>query len=400
MLRLPETFMRRIVHGNASVVLPTIAPGTVDCAVSSPPYWNIRSYLRDDDPLKAFEIGSEPTLPEYVYNVVVVLRLVRDVLADHGTCWLNVGDTYSAAGSANLIPQRLAAALSDDGWIVRAAIVWAKPNPMPAPLVGWSWSRCQRTVKEGTWGGKGGKLMRKGQRAQPGLHARNGSTTIAKAEREDCPGCEKCKATGGMVLRRGSWRPTSAHESVLMLAKTPGYYADGVPVQTEAAEVTVLRDPANLRDVWTIASEEVKACLCPSCRGFQIDYSVLPKVDGKPTCRKCKVPVLTHHAAFPGELVEKCLLASVSMKGYCPECGMPWARTDGLDTSWMATCAHAKLEPRPGIVLDPFGGSGRTAVVAQKMGLSYVMVELNRDYVEMARNIVRHESPLFHGLES
>src|SRR5207253_1509894 len=113
---------------------------------------------------------------EFVANLVRVFDLVRTSLADHGTVWLNCGDTYSHApgkrkptdkygakqqtngyesttGSAFapgidasnlcLIPWRLAIALQDAGWIVRSVIAWTKPSAMPASLAGWMWRRCR-----------------------------------------------------------------------------------------------------------------------------------------------------------------------------------------------------------------------------------------------------------------
>lgn len=170
----------RIIQGDVFDTLPTIPRGSVDCVVTSPPYWMLRSYLPKGHALKTRELGSEPTIGEYIANQVGVFRLVRDALADHGTCWLNIGDTYSAgsrvghgtwinqkqatnigtlgfderanppgldSGSLCLIPWRLALALQDDGWLVRSVVVWHKPAPMPASLSGWQWRRCRVKVK-------------------------------------------------------------------------------------------------------------------------------------------------------------------------------------------------------------------------------------------------------------
>jgi DNA modification methylase len=137
--------------------------------VTSPPYWGLRSYLADDDPSKALEMGAEPTLAEYVERLVVLFRELRRALKDGGTCWLNLGDSYSGGGMSNpsatstlgggkdrgaagyslsrlppqsglkpkdlcLVPYRVALALQADGWWLRDNIVWHKPNPMPASV--------------------------------------------------------------------------------------------------------------------------------------------------------------------------------------------------------------------------------------------------------------------------
>ena len=132
-----------------------IAAGVrVQMCVTSPPYWGLRDYG------VAGQLGLEPTIAEYVANMVGVFRLVRKLLADDGTLWLNLGDSYGgsgkgpdgershitnrAAGVAKPytddivkpkdlcgIPWRVAFALQADGWYLRSDIIWAKPNPMP-----------------------------------------------------------------------------------------------------------------------------------------------------------------------------------------------------------------------------------------------------------------------------
>jgi len=113
----------RIITGDVFAVLPTLTPGSVDCCVTSVPYWMLRSYLPADHPLKHRELGGEKTIGEYVERMVQVFRYVRGVLADHAVCFLNVGDSY-VDGALALVPQRLALGLQTDGWMVRSVIVW------------------------------------------------------------------------------------------------------------------------------------------------------------------------------------------------------------------------------------------------------------------------------------
>jgi DNA modification methylase len=136
--------------------------GSVQCCVTSPPFWGLRSY--DTGSAKHLELGSEPTPEEYVAHMVEVFREVRRVLRDDGVLWLNLGDCYCGAGYSNHtleghglalredggkqkhgstalnglkpkdlvgIPWRVAFALQADGWWLRSDIVWHKPNPMP-----------------------------------------------------------------------------------------------------------------------------------------------------------------------------------------------------------------------------------------------------------------------------
>lgn len=151
----------RIHHGDCRTVLEDLASESVDCIVTSPPYWGLRQYGEGDER----EIGNEPTPYLYVENLLEVFRSARRVLRHDGTLWLNLGDTYiTAAGRVrncpgggfqgrnwagpmtqpNRMPQeglkardlagipwRVALALQADGWYLRSDIVWSKPNPQP-----------------------------------------------------------------------------------------------------------------------------------------------------------------------------------------------------------------------------------------------------------------------------
>ena len=152
----------RIIPGDALAGLATLPDASVNCCVTSPPYWGLRDYGVDG------QIGLEPTPAEYVAKMVAVFREVRRVLRDDGTLWLNLGDSYASdtkgsGGSDPVtspkqaykgvkngqgfdarrvnhglktkdlvgIPWRVAFALQADGWYLRSDIIWSKPNPMP-----------------------------------------------------------------------------------------------------------------------------------------------------------------------------------------------------------------------------------------------------------------------------
>ncbi len=154
------------VHlGDASWVLSLLPAMSVQCCVTSPPYWGLRDYGNGE-----YSIGLEPTPEEWVAKLVAVFAEVRRVLRPDGTLWLNVGDAYAhgAPGGGSvldngrtdgrksygtevvrgrnqvstladgakakdllMLPARLALALQADGWYLRSDIIWAKPNPMP-----------------------------------------------------------------------------------------------------------------------------------------------------------------------------------------------------------------------------------------------------------------------------
>ena len=144
----------KVITGDSLQVLKTLPEESIQCCVTSPPYWGLRDYGHSD------QLGLESTPEEYVLKMVEIFREVRRVLRKDGTLWLNLGDSYSATrwtnkggtgfqgeGSAsnvqiekdtklpdkNLvgIPWRVAFALQADGWYLRQDIIWAKPNPMP-----------------------------------------------------------------------------------------------------------------------------------------------------------------------------------------------------------------------------------------------------------------------------
>lgn len=150
----------RIRLGDATTRLRDMADGSVRCCVTSPPYFGLRDYNHAD------QLGSEATPEAYVEAMVKVFSEVRRVLANDGTLWLNIGDSYSRAGGRNPhtdpggvgnntntalvqpaskgvpgvkpknlvgIPWRLAFALQADGWYLRQDIIWHKPNPVPEP---------------------------------------------------------------------------------------------------------------------------------------------------------------------------------------------------------------------------------------------------------------------------
>lgn len=309
----------RLLHGDSRTVLATLPDGIARCCVTSPPYWGLRDYGTPG------QLGLEPTPEAYVANMVAVFREVRRVLADDGTLWLNLGDTYAAqrggttppaqtvAGGVNGqgdtaarrgqaegynhsrnasayglkpkdlvgIPWLVAFALRADGWYLRSDIIWSKPNPMP------------ESVRD---------------------------------------------------------RPTKAHEYVFLLSKRERYYYDASAIAEPAslyepqergqgqwgnAPIGIPGEHAsrgrtsgpvgngsatrNARSVWSIATQPYKDA---------------------------------HFATFPEELARRCILA-----GSAPG-----------DT-----------------VLDPFGGSGTVASVATGHGRGAIHIDLNPEYLEMAK---------------
>lgn len=156
----------RIHTGDALDKLKGLDAQSVQCVVTSPPYFGLRDYGIDG------QLGLESSPEEYTAKMVEVFREVKRVLRDDGTVWLNLGDTYSAGGRGHNtakqksnkgtgigvvrnawsvpgygpkqllgIPWRVAFALQSDGWILRSDIIWSKPNPMPESVT----DRCTRS---------------------------------------------------------------------------------------------------------------------------------------------------------------------------------------------------------------------------------------------------------------
>lgn len=142
-----------ILEGDSLDLLRLMPSNSVQCAITSPPYWGLRDYGING------QIGLEPSLPQFINHLVAVFNEVKRVLRDDGVLWLNIGDGYTSgnrgyrasdkknpARAMSLrpetpegmkpkdlqgIPWRLAFALQDDGWYLRSDIIWNKPNAMP-----------------------------------------------------------------------------------------------------------------------------------------------------------------------------------------------------------------------------------------------------------------------------
>jgi DNA modification methylase len=300
-----------LMQGDCREVLPTLEARSVQCCVTSPPYWGLRDYGTDA------QLGLESTPEEYIANMLAVFREVWRVLRDDGTLWVNMGDSYASdtKGSGGTqksglnakrdtngyladdrhahptmtvrklnhglkskdlcgIPWRLAFALQADGWYLRSDIIWHKPNPMPESVTD---------------------------------------------------------------------RPTKAHEYIFLLSKQERYFYD----------VGAIKEPST----YTGPQQRQK-------RGeFNGKTEALPGLNAfrAVTENRNKRTVWTvpaqpyseaHFATFPEDLIKPCILAG-SRVG---------------DT-----------------VLDPFGGSGTVGKVAIECGRSAVLIELNPQYVELAR---------------
>lgn len=371
-----------ILQGDALARLRELPADSVHACITSPPYWQLRSYLPEQHPDKALELGLESTPEAYVERLVEVFREVRRALRPEGTLWLNLGDSYAGGGRGGGgsfmaergekswkkgdnghrsaprgykpkdlvgIPWMVALALRADGWWLRADIVWRKTNPQPESV-------------------------------------------------DD--------------------RPTRAHEYVFLLAKSERYFYDAFPIREPHRDVrsaktgsSALRGQATLRPLGR--EESAERWYHPDGRNARSVWDVPTHPSG-----------VGHYAVFPEELVKRCILAG-SSESCCAGCGasrqrvvesqrlrdgepvqLPPARnawpearvhprhTEGIGHNriftakrhvrWVPSCSCGALDT-PTVVLDPFGGSGTVGRVATRLGRRALLIELHPEYVELAR---------------
>jgi len=328
-----------IYHGDCREALPKLPDGSVQCVVTSPPYWGLRDYECDS------QIGLETTPEEYIETMVGVFREVRRVLRSDGTLWLNMGDSYWNGGGEKRdggsgyvdggklklkmakgmllqrksftklglkpkdivgIPWRLALALQADGWWLRQDIIWYKPNPKPESVT----DRCAKAHEYLFLLSKSARYHYEAEAiAEPVAE-----TTIARL------------AQPTLDRQAGSFRQPGKTNGP-MKAVGPRFggdkYGDNRDERhrTKSGNVYDCKNELrNRRSVWTITTQPFSQA---------------------------------HFATFPPKLVEPCIKAG------CPAGGM---------------------------VLDPFAGSGVTAMVAKNLGCKCINIELNEEYLKMQTN--------------
>lgn len=374
-----------IWQGDVREALQQMPDETVQCVVTSPPYFGLRDYG------VAGQIGLEPTVDEFVQALVDVFREVRRVLRPDGTLWLNLGDSYNGSGGAGGdygpgglkegqprypgrrldglkpkdligVPWRVAFALQADGWYLRSDIIWHKPNPMPESVTD---------------------------------------------------------------------RPTKSHEYLFLLGKSPQYYYDADAIREPHADVSVQRAAPHRSQAGR--AERAGDVHRPGQPPNTLSLERALHQGGRNKRSVWMVATQpfpeAHFATYPPELVEPCILAGTSPYA-CPHCGAPWKRvvertgvvhrreathtplhkpTKVDSTGWApatrptdrfepgCTCAENDGSGRC-IVLDPFWGSGTTGQVALEHGRVAWGCELNPEYVEISLRRLRRAQTTLLGM--
>lgn len=322
--------------GDALDVLRGLPDGSVDCCVTSPPYYGLRDYGVEG------QYGLEDSPAEYVARMVAVFAQVRRVLADDGTLWLNIGDSYVSKPPGNVrgvsdrsglhgaqtsekyrdtltrgtgtkrdttgfglseknligVPWRVAFALQDDGWTLRNAVIWHKPNAMPESVTDRLSTRYEHLF-----------LLSKSRRYWFDLDAIREPLAYPEA------------ADGTRVFGGGNKADAlTIGSSARRTGNRYGAARAGRGSSREQSDNHEAADPRgrNPGDVWTITTSPFPGA---------------------------------HFACMPLALAERCVTA-----GCKPD----------------------------GVVLDPFSGSGTTGLAAQRLGPRYVGIDLSRDYLDLS----------------
>ncbi len=363
-------------HGDALAVLRTLPDQAVDCAVTSPPYYGLRDYGVTG------QLGLEASPAEYAESLRLVFAEVRRVLAEDGTLWLNLGDSYysgrgnpgpNAADEKNAarrgwvrpvdrpgqtwgrpksllgIPWRVAFALQDDGWILRNAVIWAKPNAMPESVTDrlscryetvFLFSRSRRywfdldPIRErhltadrvlipalrGSQSWSANATLGQPQQA-------SGTGGVGRSDIGRNPGDVWSINTHGAETR-----PVYDGPDGLSRERNRGGRTDGKTVPAESGGLPGNPNGRNPGDVWSINTRPFAAA---------------------------------HFACMPVTLAERCIQAGCKPGG---------------------------------TVLDPFSGSGTTGLAAARHGRRYVGIDLNREYLDLSLRTRLAQSQMSDGV--
>ena len=336
----------RVLQGEALTVLQTLPDESVNCIVSSPPYWRQRDYGVPG------QLGLEQTPEEYVDRLVTIFREARRVLRSDGTAWVNLGDKWASGGNGGGgsfmeerseawahvkqnkgwrsppvgykdkdlvgVPWMFAFAARADGWFLRQCNVWAKPNCMPESVTDRSTVAHEYVFH---------------------LTKNNDYWYDAEAARTPAAPGTETRLAQNVEAQEGSGRANGGAKTNGPMKAVSRKVAAGNPRTTAAAAPGIDGRKhldyggANLRSVWWISPAQYR--------------------EG-------------HYAVMPDTLAEICIAAG------CPE---------------------------GGTVLDPFGGAGTTGLVADRMHRDAILIELNPEYAEMARKRIIGDAPLFAEVE-
>jgi DNA modification methylase len=349
--------LNKIYFGDCLEVLNNFPDASVNCCVTSPPYYGLRDYGVEG------QIGLEETPEQYVQKLVKVFGEVKRILKPDGTLWLNLGDSYAGSGKGGQsdekrsenwqpeygnkgkryglkskdligIPWMLAFALRSDGWYLRQDIIWHKPNPMPESVT----DRC-----------------------------------------------------------------TKAHEYIFLLSKSQKYYYDQDAIKQPVADATVIRMSQQIET--QKGSERVPGKTNGNMKAVGPGRNPRKSVDtrGGNQGSEKGIPAMVingngvngHSGYYDscGNIIGDGL---ANKKSVWTVCTMPFSEAHfaTFPELLISDCIKAGC-PENGLVLDPFMGAGTTGLVARKLNRNYVGIELNPEYIKIAEKRIFNEIGLF-----
>jgi DNA modification methylase len=311
-----------ILLGNNIYRLKEIPDQTFNMCVTSPPYWGLRDYG------SAGQIGMEQSLEEYIENLIFVFREVKRVLKDDGTLWLNLGDCYSGSSrgrnsNGEANPGKFSISKQSKGQTIGNIKIPRNIQGLKnKDLIGLPW-RVAFALQQDGWYLRTEIIWNK-------------PNAMPESVRD---------------------RPTRSHEYIFLLSKSPTYYYDYESIK----EPAVNGDPNSPRGSNGVIGEKNKGIRTDKPRGsFKGKYGESAFRAIRKTRNKRTVWTVTtkpikeaHFASFPPDLIEPCIIAG---------------------------------SPENGLVLDPFFGSGTTGIAALKNNRNFIGIEVNSDYIEIAKS--------------
>lgn len=369
---------------DARTALAQLPDGCVNTSLTSPPYWAVRDYGHHD------QLGLEDELDDYVEGLVKVYREVYRVLADDGSAWLNIGDSYfnrtiTEGGKAprfgwkrskqlSMVPFRVALALQEDGWWIRNVAVWQKPNAMPSSVT-------DRLTN--TW--EPVFLLTKSERYYFDLdsirvpHATSDDVERKRAERGEASG----KAKGQAELRR--WLNSPRHRSTIDGLKD----VERRPNAPDPVELASYLRSALKSEARTIkwVAEQLGQPFERTRHYFRTD-EIGSRLPPPPTWSKLKVLLNlddSYDEAMRVEVGDNVFRNHPRGRNPGDVWRIPVAanRQDHLAVmpKQLAVQALKATLPDGGCCLDPFMGTGTTGIVARELGGRFVGIDVQSEFM-------------------